>query len=88
MLALAAHTESFLGDIHDCPYIVSFVLFANEELVIGGERNSAALANQTNERTEDHAFANHSERVDSEAWHGLRTPVAFFLAGQADDEWC
>jgi len=50
VFSLADHTESFLGDLHDCPHILPFVLFANEELVIGGECNSAALANETNER--------------------------------------
>ena len=49
VFALPNDVEPLLGDIHDCHDIVPFVLFANQELVPGGERNSAALANETNE---------------------------------------
>ena len=48
MLALADHIESFAGNIPDCHAIVPLVLCANEELVFGGECNSAALANKPN----------------------------------------
>ena len=49
MFALPDHMESLFCDIHVCQDILPFVLFANEEFVLGGEGNSAALANETNE---------------------------------------
>ena len=49
MFAQADHIESLFCNIHDCHHIVPLVFFANEEFVIGRERNSAALANETNE---------------------------------------
>ena len=49
MLAPADYIESLLGNIHHCQNVVPLVLFANEELVPGGESNSAALADETNE---------------------------------------
>src|SRR5512144_1419663 len=49
MFALASHIQSFSGDIYNCHDILPFVLFANEELVVGGYCYSAALADETNE---------------------------------------
>ena len=49
MFALADHLKSLFGNIYICHDIVPFVLFADEELVLGGEGNPAALANETNE---------------------------------------
>ena len=49
MFALADHIESLFSDIHHCQHIVPFVSFAQEELVLGSEREPAALANETNE---------------------------------------
>ena len=49
VFALAKHIEFSFCDVHDGHHILPFVLFANEELVIGGERNSSALADQAKE---------------------------------------
>ena len=49
VFALPDHMELLFCDVHDCGHILPLVLFANEEFVIGGEGNSAALADQTNE---------------------------------------
>ena len=47
--ALPDHKESLCCDIHICQDILPFVFFANQEFVLGGESNSAACANETNE---------------------------------------
>lgn len=49
LFTLPDHLESLFGNIHVCHDILPFVLFANEEFVLGGERNSAAFANEPNE---------------------------------------
>ena len=49
VFALADHIESFSGNIHNSHDVVPLVLFANEELVPGGQGNPSALANETNE---------------------------------------
>ena len=46
--ALADHIESVFCYIHNRHDVVPFVLFADEELVLGSEGNPAALANETN----------------------------------------
>jgi hypothetical protein len=48
VFALADHLKSLFGNIYICHDILPFVLFADEELVLGGEGNPAALANETN----------------------------------------
>jgi hypothetical protein len=49
VFALPDHVESLFGEIHVCQDILPFVLFANEEFVLGSAGNSAAFADQTNE---------------------------------------
>jgi hypothetical protein len=49
VFALPDQMESSLCDIHNSHDILPFVLLAKEEFVFGGECNSAALADQTNE---------------------------------------
>ena len=50
VFALPDHMKPLCCDIHVCQDILPFVFFANQEFVIRGERNSATLANKTNER--------------------------------------
>ena len=50
MFDLPDHLEPLVCDVHDCRDILPLVLFANEEFILGGESNSAALTNETNER--------------------------------------
>jgi len=49
VFALPEDIELLFGNIYVGQDILPFVLFANEEFVLGGERNSATLANETNE---------------------------------------
>ena len=49
VFALADHLKSLFSNIYICQDILPFVLFADEELVLGGESNPAARANETNE---------------------------------------
>lgn len=49
VFALADHMQPPFGNIHNSLHILPFVLFANEEFVLGGESNSAALANEPKE---------------------------------------
>ena len=48
VFTLANHTESLFGNIHVSHHILPFVLFANQEFVLGGESNPAAFANEPN----------------------------------------
>ena len=47
VLALPDHVESLFGEIHVCQNILPFVVFADQEFILGGESNSAALTNET-----------------------------------------
>ena len=47
--ALPENTELLFNNIYNGHDVLPFVLFANEELVLGGHCYSAALANETNE---------------------------------------
>ena len=47
--ALPEHMEVLFNYIYNCHDILPFVLFATEELVLGGHCYSAALADETNE---------------------------------------
>ena len=49
MFALTDHMEALFGDIHVRHDILPFVFFTNEELILGGNRDSAAFANEPNE---------------------------------------
>ena len=49
VFALPDHMESLCCYIHICQDILPFVFFANQEFVLGGDGNSAALANETKE---------------------------------------
>jgi hypothetical protein len=49
LFTLADHIQFFSGNIYVCHDILPFVLFANEEFVLGSESNPAAFANETNE---------------------------------------
>ena len=45
--ALGDHMELLVCNIHICHHVPPFVLFANEEFVLGSERDPATFANQT-----------------------------------------
>jgi hypothetical protein len=47
--SLPEDVEFLFCDIYVCQDILPFIFFANEEFVLGGEGNSATLANETNE---------------------------------------
>lgn len=49
VFALPDDVELLFGNIHVCQDIVPFVLFANEEFVLGSHGNPSTLANETNE---------------------------------------
>ena len=49
VFALADDVEFLFGNVHVCQDIMPFVLFANEEFVLGSHGNPATLANETNE---------------------------------------
>ena len=49
VFALPDHMQPPFGNIHNGLHILPLVLFANEEFVLGGEGNSAALANEPKE---------------------------------------
>ena len=47
--ALVDHMELLVCNIHICHHVLPFVLFANEEFVLGGEGDAATFANETKE---------------------------------------
>ena len=49
MFALPEHLQPPFGNIHNSLHVLPFVLFANQEFVLGGESDPAALANETKE---------------------------------------
>jgi len=49
VFALPDDVELLFGNLHNSHHVLPFVLFANQEFVLGGEDNPAAFADQTNE---------------------------------------
>ena len=50
VLALPDDVKSLFGDLHNCQDVLPLVLFTDHEFVVGSNSNSAAVANETNER--------------------------------------
>jgi hypothetical protein len=49
VFALPEHLELLFGNIYICHHILPFILFANQEFVLGSESNPATLANEPKE---------------------------------------